>query len=126
MVGLLVAVVAVVAATPPQQHATLALRDPAATARRPHPSQVASRDPAAASNMPTLSVAEQEAQVLSLPAPIAQGHLHFVSTDAAMAQQSSSAVRKALASGEGLGASARAALPECLHEFVQSQGLYAD
>lgn len=87
---------------------------------------VASRDPAAASNMPTLSVAEQEAQVLSLPAPIAQGHLHFVSTDAAMAQQSSSAVRKALASGEGLGASARAALPECLHEFVQSQGLYAD
>ena len=47
---------------------------------------VASRDPAAASNMPALSVAEQEAAVLSLPATVARGRLHFVETDAEVAQ----------------------------------------
>ena len=47
---------------------------------------VASRDPAAASNMPALSVAEQQAAVLSLPAAVAKGRLHFVETDAEVAQ----------------------------------------
>ena len=101
---------------------------------------VASRDPAAASNMPALSVAEQEAAVLSLPPAVARGRLHFVETDAEVAQLSSSAVREALRAGgdagaegggedEGRDASASAmvpALPACLRDFVQAEGLYRD
>ena len=87
---------------------------------------VASRDASAASNMAPLSVAEQEEVVRSLPAEIAQGRLHFLSTDAGLAQLSSSAVRAALKGGEGAAAASRDALPACLSEFVQSERLYVE
>ena len=83
---------------------------------------VASRDAAAASNMAPLTVEEQEAAVRSLPAEVAQGRLHFVSTDEGLAQLSSSAVRAAIAGGTA--AATRAALPACLHAFVERERLY--
>jgi len=105
---------------------------------------VASRDPAAAGNMPPLSTAEQELAVLSLPAAVMRGRLHFVETDAEVAQMSSSDVREALRAlaleaggegeAEGQGRDGRdasrsvlvTALPACLWDFVQAEGLYRD
>ncbi|KAL1498507.1 hypothetical protein AB1Y20_013830 [Prymnesium parvum] len=55
-------------------------------------------------------------------APKCNGRLHFMSNDPAMARLSSSLLRATMASGDL--ERAREILPECLHEFVISEGLY--
>ena len=82
--------------------------------------------------------------MLSLPAAVMRGRLHFVETDAEVAQMSSSDVREALRAlaleaggegeAEGQGRDGRdasrsvlvTALPACLWDFVQAEGLYRD
>ena len=62
---------------------------------------VASRDPASVSNLEPLRTEEQEALVLSLSDQVTGGRLHFLRNDPLVADLSSSAVRKAVAAGDG-------------------------
>jgi len=83
---------------------------------------VASRDPASASNLDPLSAEDQEARVRSLPEDVTNGRLHFLHNPPEMADFSSSALRKAVAAGDG--GVTRAMLPECLLQLVEERGLY--
>ena len=84
---------------------------------------VASRDPGSASNLGgEMSVAEQEQVIKDLPEAITHGRLHFLLNEPQMAELSSSALRKAVALGDA--GTARGMLPECLHDYVEHEGLY--
>lgn len=107
---------------------------------------VASRDPSSASNLRPMSADEQEAVVQELPATLTRQRLHFLRNSEQMAPLSSSAIRKAIAAttADEADAPARAAdaatdagcdalpsavremLPECLHGYVEAQGLYRE
>lgn len=90
---------------------------------------VASRDASSASNLEPLSADEQEAAVLGgLPEAITRSRLHFMRNEQQVAELSSSALRGALSSasgeGGGLPEQAREMLPDCLHAYVEAEGLY--
>ncbi len=86
---------------------------------------VASREPSSAANLDDeLTFAQQEAAVLSLPHEVTGDRLHFLPNEPGVSSDSSSAIRAAVRAGEG--GSARAMLPDCLHEYVESEGLYRE
>eukprot|EP00419_Tripos_fusus_P049040 CAMPEP_0172836594 /NCGR_PEP_ID=MMETSP1075-20121228/26586_1 /TAXON_ID=2916 /ORGANISM="Ceratium fusus, Strain PA161109" /LENGTH=260 /DNA_ID=CAMNT_0013679841 /DNA_START=90 /DNA_END=872 /DNA_ORIENTATION=+ len=86
---------------------------------------VVSRDPSSASNLDDdMSIQEQERLVQQVPADITQKRLHFISIEPEMSAVSSSAVRKAVASGDS--GTVRSMLPDCLHAYVDAEGLYME
>lgn len=108
---------------------------------------VASRDPSSAPNLEgsPMSTEEQERVVMSLPADVTRGRVHFLQNSPQMAPLSSSAIRKALAAtaeGDGAATSAegsggkpsddglpphvREMLPAVLHAYVEAQYLYRE
>ena len=63
-----------------------------------------------------------------LPEAITRSRLHFMRNEQQVAELSSSALRGALSSapgeGGGLPEQARQMLPDCLHAYVEAEGLY--
>lgn len=86
---------------------------------------VVSRDPSSAGNLDDdMSIEEQERLVQQMPADITRQRLHFMSIEPELSAFSSSAVRKAVASGDT--GTVRSMLPDCLHAYVDAEGLYMD
>jgi nicotinamide-nucleotide adenylyltransferase len=84
---------------------------------------VASRESTSVNNLDAeMTIESQEALVRELPEEITQGRLHFLRNEPGMAELSSSALRKAIDSGDTEAVCKM--LPDCLHDLVEREGLY--